>query len=132
MADSAFPDWKRFAVRQRHAASGCIPTGYEILLRAAGVEGIDLDSFQDDFDLDLAPGMPPRNNFESVADAVRAKYPSISFKRRLQDGTEELAFVEARIAQRQPVLVSFSLAAVMPGAHGWHTSCRSSMAPTTS
>ena len=81
MADSAFPDWKRFAVRQRHAASGCIPTGYEILLRAAGVEGIDLDSFQDDFDLDLAPGMPPRNNFESVADAVRAKYPSISFKR---------------------------------------------------
>ena len=65
--------------------------------------------------------MPPRNNFESVADAVRAKYPSISFKRiGFKTGTEKLAFVEARIAQRQPVLVSLSLAAVTQGVQGWH------------
>jgi hypothetical protein len=120
---SAFPDWKRYAVRQRRALSGCVPTGYEILLRAAGVEGIDLDSFQDDFDLDqdLVMGMQPRNNFESVADAVRAKYPRLNFRRLgFKTGSEKLAFVEARIAQQQPVLVSLSLAGVQAGGGGWH------------
>ena len=52
MTDSASPDWKRFAVFQRRPLSGCIPTGYETLLRAANIEGIDLDSLQDDFYLD--------------------------------------------------------------------------------
>lgn len=123
MTDSAFPDWIRFAVRQRRAMSGCIPTGYEILLRAAGVEGVDLDSFQDEFDLDqdLAAGMQPRNNFESVAQAVKAKYPHLSFRRiGFKTGADKLAFVEARIAQQQPVLVSLSLAGVQLGALGWH------------
>ena len=43
------------------------------------VQGVDLDSFQDEFDLDedIAEGVQPRNNFDSVADAVRAKYPHL-------------------------------------------------------
>ena len=37
-ARSVFPGWQQFAVHQRRAATGCIPTGYEMLLRAAKVE----------------------------------------------------------------------------------------------
>jgi len=120
----AFPNWKRFAVRQRRPASGCIPTGYEMLLRAAKVEGIDLDSFQDDFDLDqhVGDGMLPRNNFDSVADAVRAKYPHVIFTNiSFVTGAEKLAFVERRVAAGQlPILVSLYMAAVFDVAPGWH------------
>jgi len=43
---SAFPNWKKFAVVQRRPNSGCIPTGYEMLLRAAKIDNIDYDTFQ--------------------------------------------------------------------------------------
>lgn len=120
---SEFGDWKRFVVRQRRAF-GCIPTGYEMLLRMAGLEGVDLDSFQDDFDLDqdLRPGIAARNNFESVAEAVRSKYPHISFRSRafpVGDGAAKLAFIEDRIVQRQPILVSIALEGLNKGG-GWH------------
>ena len=124
MTDSASPDWKRYVVRQRRPLSGCIPTGYEMLLRAADFEGIDLDSFQDDFDLDqrIAEGVAPRNNFDSVADAVRARYPHLIFKNiSFSTGAEKLAFVEGQIAaKRLPILVSIYMAAIFSGGLGWH------------
>jgi hypothetical protein len=46
------PGWRNFAVEQRRPATGCIPTGFEMLVRAAGLADVDLSSFQDDFDLD--------------------------------------------------------------------------------
>jgi len=53
-----------------------------MLLLAANVQSVDLDSFQDEFDLDqhIAERMQPRNNFDSVADAVRAKYPHVMLR----------------------------------------------------
>jgi hypothetical protein len=79
---SVFPDWQKFAVPQRRQVTGCIPTGYEMILRAAGAAGIDLAQFQDDFDLDkdLVPPQAPRNNFKSVAAAVAARYPAVVFE----------------------------------------------------
>ena len=50
---SVFPDWEKYAVHQRKPDTGCIPTGYEMLLRAAGIAGIDFQTFQEEFDLDL-------------------------------------------------------------------------------
>jgi hypothetical protein len=124
MASSAFPDWKRFAVRQRRPLSGCIPTGYEMPLRAANVQSVDLVSFQDEFDLDqdIAEGVPPRNNFDSVADAVRAKYPHLIFKSvSFAAGADKLAFLGELIAAQQlPVLVSLFMAAIFEGGGGWH------------
>src|SRR5687768_10867043 len=63
---SVFPDWQLFAVRQRNPY-GCIATSYEMILRAAGAQGIDFATFQEDFDLDLGwrQGIEPRNNFGS-------------------------------------------------------------------
>ena len=40
--------WEKNAVVQRKLDTGCIPTGYEYLLRSAGVEGIDYAKFQDE------------------------------------------------------------------------------------
>lgn len=120
---AAFTDWESFAVPQRRTNSGCIPTGYEMLLRAAGAQGIDFASFQDEFDLDqnLKPGESPRNNFVSVADAVRQRYPNVKFHRvgfAPGRGGEKLKFVEDQIAQKKPVLVS--IAQKPFGGQGWH------------
>jgi len=109
----AFPEWEKFAVQQRFK-TGCIPTGYEMLLRAAGAQGIDFETFQDEFDLDKSkkPMERPKNDFVSVADAVRKKYPGVNFKRKCfpqGEGAKKLEFVEDRIAKKWPVLVSIAL-----------------------
>jgi hypothetical protein len=100
--------------------TGCIPTCYEILLRAAGVTGIDYASFQDDFDLDQDGGAP-RNHFISVAEEIQRKYPFVEFacdSFTKGDGDKKLARVEDLIFHRKPVIVS--LANAHFGGHGWH------------
>lgn len=120
---SAFPNWEQYAVPQRREKTGCIPTGYEMILRAAGVESINFDTFQDDFDLDkdLRPGQQPKNNFVSVADAVQRQYPHVNFKRECfedGDGQKKLHFIEKMIKQKQLVLISLALEPF--GEQGWH------------
>ena len=124
---SAFPNWQRYVVEQRRPATGCIPTGYEVILRAANCTGINFDTFQDDFDLDkgLKPGQQPQNNFETVAQAIQAKYPDIHFKHvgfQKGEGQKKLALVDKLIGQRLPVLVSLSrrLLSHPYGGGGWH------------
>lgn len=121
---TVFPNWRQYAVHQRRPQTGCIPTGYEMLLRAAQMPGIDIDTFQDDFDLDrnLQPGQQPSNNFESVAAAVRQRYPHVCFIRRQfpqGSGWEKVRFIEDGLRQQRPVLVSLSV--VHNNHHqGWH------------
>ena len=120
---SAFPNWQQYAIVQRRPETGCIPTGYEMILRAAGAQNIDFATFQDDFDLDKnrQPHEPFRNNFVSVADAVRARYPNVVFAERSfvkGSGAEKLKFVEQHLAKKQPLLISLANAAF--GGSGWH------------
>jgi len=115
---SAFPDWKKFAVHQRRDGTGCIPTGYEMLLRAAGAEGIDFTTFQDDFDLDQHGG-PPKNHFVSVGAAVKKKYSNVEFtcdSFPKGKGAEKLVKVEDMLRNKKPVLISLTLSP----AGGWH------------
>lgn len=131
---SAFPDWKKFAVPQRRPATGCIPTGYELILRAAGAAGIEFATFQDEFDFDkdrqllsfrhpirsLRALLRPRNNFETIAAAVEQKYPGVKFRvERFEKGkgNEKLAFIERYVTQRRPLLISLALE---PAGSGWH------------
>lgn len=124
LAMSAFPNWKKYACTQRRLETGCIPTSYKMMLRAAGAKEIDFDSFQDDFDLDkdiANTGAVPQNNFDSVAEAVRKKYPDVYFKKEpfaKGDGAKKLARVEELIAKGRPVLVSIANAPT--GGLGWH------------
>jgi hypothetical protein len=108
---SLFPDWYRYVVRQEEMQTGCIPTGYEILLRSAKVEGIDFTTFQRDFDLDLGKdGTTPKcNTFESVASAILAKYSQICFKMKSfakGEGKEKFNFIVDHLKAQIPVLVS--------------------------
>jgi hypothetical protein len=115
---SAFPDWAKFAVHQRRAGSGCIPTGFEMLLRAAGAKGIDFARFQDDFDLDQHGGQP-QNHFVSVGNAIRKQYPNVEFTCDFfpkGKGSDKLARVEELVHLKKPMLVSLALTP----AGGWH------------
>src|SRR5262249_7310832 len=110
-------------VPQRRQATGCIPARYEMILRSAGVQGIDFDAFQDEFDLDkdLPPDAPGVNHFGSVAAAVNNKYPSVVFRHRgfpKAQGAAKLTFIENQLAARRPILISLALAPF--GSLGWH------------
>ena len=120
---SVFPEWHLFAIPQRRLTTGCIPTGYEMILRAAHAQGIDFGTFQDEFDLDKDRGQPPfYNNFESVAQAVQARYPAVCFRVIHFDqpgkGADKLWFVEQHVQQKKPLLIS--LAQVPFGGNGYH------------
>ncbi|MEX1028168.1 MAG: hypothetical protein WD049_09215 [Candidatus Paceibacterota bacterium] len=121
-AMSAFPNWQDHAVHQRRQQTGCIPTGYEMILRAAGAEGVDLDSFQDDFDLDINLGrgqVEPKNHFGSVASEVHRKYPWVEFDwKQFGTGHDKVAFIDEHLAKKQPVLISLALSSF--GGRGWH------------
>lgn len=120
---SVFPNWKKFAVHQRRPQTGCIPTGYEMILRAAKVKQVDFTTFQDDFDLDKQLGKgqtAPRNNFVSVAEAIRKKHPNIVFEQQVfETGADKIAFIDKQLKTRKPLLVS--VAVVQDGQlRGWH------------
>ena len=120
---SVFPDWQKYAVPQKRLNSGCIPTGYEIILRAAGMKGIDFSTFQDDFDLDkdLQPGQQYQNNFESVANVIKSKYPHVNLKKEdfaKGQGQLKLKTIEQMLLKKKPVLISLALAPF--GKRGWH------------
>lgn len=112
---SAFPDWEQYAVIQQKPSTGCIPTGFEMLLRAAHIEGIDFDVFQDEFDLENQ-GIT-KNDFKKISQAVHSKYPQINFEiREFTSGIEKLGFVEKMLDKKQPVLISLTL----KPQGGWH------------
>jgi hypothetical protein len=119
---SVFPDWQSFAVHQRRSESGCIPTGYEMILRAAGAQSIDFASFQDDFDHDIHLGngqTEARNNFGSVAASIRERYPWVVFEQQpFETGAEKIAFIDSKVAEKTPVLISLAMQPF--GQPGWH------------
>jgi hypothetical protein len=120
---SVFPNWEQFSVVQKRPLTGCIATGYEMVLRAAGVDGIEFKTFQDDFDLDKNGGAP-QNNFTSVGNAVNAKYPHVKFERKEfagGEGDKKIVFIESRLKQREPLLISVAAKPLGLSSDGWHT-----------
>jgi hypothetical protein len=110
---SVFPDWQKYAVHQRNPETGCIPTSYEMVLRARGVGGIDYGTFQEDFDFGVA------SHFGPVAEAIRQKYAYVDFRWvEFKTGDEKLAFIENRLSRKEITIVS--LAKSPNGRDGWH------------
>ena len=109
---SAFENWANFAVHQRRRRTGCIPTGYGMILRAANVKGIDYATFQDEFDLKANPAaghLNRKNDFRGVAAAVTLKYDFVEFGHRtFGSGAEKIALIDDMILKKLPVLLSLS------------------------
>src|SRR6266536_23387 len=115
---STFPNWQEYVVAQRRPNSGCIPTGYEMLLRAANVKGIDFSTVQEDFDFDknLQNNDFPKNNFELVANAINERYSHVHFRVDVFSkgaGLDKLHFVENSINHQQLVLISLNMQPVL-------------------
>lgn len=98
--------WRDVVVPQRNY-TGCIPTGYEWLIRYLKIEGIDLDTFQEDFDLQRSDeGM---NDFGSVATKIREKYPQINIRiKDFPNGKEKVEFVKRLMGSDIPCLLSIA------------------------
>lgn len=107
-------NWEKLVVLQRHD-TGCVPTGYEWLLRYLNVKGVNFDTFQEDFDLQLChEGM---NNFQDVAAKVNATYPNVKINlKSFTTGKEKVEFVGRLINDGTPSLLSIAYSTL----GGWH------------
>ena len=65
--------WKYVVAPQRRL-SASISTGFEWIIRYFGLETVELDSFQDDFDFGSL------NSFSSVAKALKEQYPNLTVR----------------------------------------------------
>lgn len=109
------PNWNRYLVVQRDPQLGCIPAGYEWMLRMAEFPGIDFAGFQDEFNLQ-ANGRGA-NDFASIANAVQAKYPYVKIEHgEFTSGEEKITFLGRLIEKGIPCLISLTL---QPRG-GWH------------
>lgn len=108
-------NWNKALVVQRDPILGCIPTGYEWMLRVCDFPEINFDRFQDEFNIQ-ATGIAD-NNFHTIAQAVQNRYPVVRIAHRdFQNGIEKVEFVKHLVGNGIPCLLSLTL---NPNG-GWH------------
>ena len=103
-------NWSKTVVPQRHE-SGCIPTGYEWLIRYLKIQGVNLETFQEDFDLGQD------NGFDSVSEKIRSVYPKINIKvQSFTKGIDKVNRIKSLLEEQKPCLISLALG----NGQGWH------------
>ncbi len=103
-------NWTKTIVPQRHE-TGCIPTGYEWLIRYLNIQGVNLETFQEDFDLGQD------NSFNSVSAKIRSAYPSINIKvESFTKGIDKVNHIKSLLEEQKPCLISLALG----NGQGWH------------
>jgi hypothetical protein len=103
-------NWSKTVVLQRHE-SGCIPTGYEWLIRYLKIQGVNLETFQEDFDLGKD------NSFDSVSAKIRSVYPLINIKvESFTKGVDKVSRIKSLLEEQKPCLISLALG----NGQGWH------------
>jgi hypothetical protein len=103
-------DWNKTLVLQRHE-SGCIPTGYEWLIRYLKIQGVNLETFQEDFDL------RQNNSFCSLSAMIRSVYPTIKIKEEsFANGIDKVNCIKSLLGEQKPCLMSLALGNGL----GWH------------
>jgi hypothetical protein len=101
-------NWNKALPVQRDPVLGCIPTGYEWMLRVGDFLEINLDRFQDEFNLQAA-GIA-ENNFDTIAQAVQNKYPVVKIVHKdFQNGIEKVEFIKHLVENGIPCLLSLTL-----------------------
>ena len=103
-------DWTKTLVTQRHE-SGCVPAGYEWLIRYLKIQGVNLGTFQEDFDLGQ------NNGFDSVSAKIRSVYPAIKVKvESFAKGIDKVNRIRSLLEEQKPCLMSLALGNGL----GWH------------
>jgi hypothetical protein len=107
---STLANWNSFTVPQRHE-TGCIPTGYEWLIRYLNIRGVNFSNFQEDFDLGQA------NNFTNIAAKIEQIHPFIKIQvKTFAKGADKVERIKQLINEQTPCLMSLALG----GGNGWH------------
>jgi hypothetical protein len=102
--------WSKTIVPQRHE-SACVSTGYEWLIRYLQIQGVNLETFQEDFDL------RQDNSFNSVSAKIRCVYPAINIKvQSFTNGIDKVSRIKSLLEEQKPCLISLSLG----NSQGWH------------
>jgi len=94
--------WRDIVVVQKNPRTGCIPTGYEWLIKYQGVyRGINWDTFQKDFDLGRS------NSFVAVRCEIQKKYPhiEIEIKDDFKNGSEKVEYAKNLVEEDVPCLI---------------------------
>jgi hypothetical protein len=103
-------DWSKTVVPQRHESS-CVQAGYEWLIRYLKIQGVNLGTFQEDFDLGQD------NSFDSVSAKIRSAYPTINIKvESFTTGIEKVNRIKSLLEEQKPCLISLSIG----NGQGWH------------
>ena len=103
-------DWSKTLIPQRHE-SGCVPTGYEWLIRYLKIQGVNLGTFQEEFDLGQ------ENSFGSVSTKIRSVYPAINIKvESFTKGIDKVTRIKSLLEEQKPCLISLALG----NGQGWH------------
>jgi hypothetical protein len=103
-------NWSKTVVLQRYQ-SGSIPTGFEWLVRYLKIQGVNLESFQEDFDLGQ------NNSFETVSAKIRSVYPTINIKvESFTKGIDKVNRIKSLLEEQKPCLISLALG----NSQGWH------------
>ncbi len=98
--------WQGIIVPQRHE-TGCIPTGYEWMIKYLGIKGVNLKTFQEDFDLKFR--CEGDNSFVPVAARVKGRYPHVDIKiKDFSNGEEKVAFMKQLIKDDIPCVMSIA------------------------
>lgn len=66
--------WKSIVIPKRRD-TGCIPTGYEWMIRYLDVKDVDFNTFQEDFDFGT-----DKNSFESISSSIHSRYQHVKIK----------------------------------------------------
>lgn len=106
-------DNDEIAIKQREHL-GCIPTGYEWMIRFTKIGDVDLTNFQEEFNLQER-GLVD-NSFGPIGDAIQKKYPQIKIEiKDFVDGREKIEFIKDLIVKQNPCLIS-----IPSGRGGYH------------
>lgn len=99
---------EKIVVKQREEL-GCIPSGYEWMIRFAKIEDVDLNNFQEEFNLQER-GLA-KNSFMPIGDAIQKKYPQIKIEvKDFINGQEKIEFIKNLIMKQNPCLISMPTA----------------------
>jgi hypothetical protein len=92
-------NWSKTVVLQRYE-SGCIPTGYEWLVRYLKIQKVNPESFQED-----------------VSAKIRSVYPAINIKvQSFTKGIDKVNRIKSLLDEQKPCLISLALG----NGQGWH------------
>jgi hypothetical protein len=73
--------WENISVKQKDLVWGCIPAGYEWMIRFAQVKIIKLDCFQENCLLDVIKAEKSLDfNFKTIAEAIIKRNPNLDIQ----------------------------------------------------